>query len=118
MFFNFTSRVDSHDGSRQGFAAASVMAHGCSKHLFLLFLMPGSRQYQPMLQLIGPNPIDPDHLTADERLSEVASILATGVLRLGLRQRSSQTSVMDAKSSLHCVAEESVCGSDRNRSIR
>jgi hypothetical protein len=68
--------------------------------------------------ITGPNPIHPDHLTADERLSEVASILATAVLRLELRNRSSQTSVINAKSSLHCVAEESVCGSDRNRSIR
>jgi hypothetical protein len=66
----------------------------------------------------GPNPIHPDQMSSSERIAELASLLALGFLRLRLRKRSSQTSVMDAKSSLHCVAEESVCGSDRNRSIR
>ena len=36
--------------------------------------------------LAGSNPLPPDLMTADERLTEVAQILATGLLRLQQRQ--------------------------------
>lgn len=35
-----------------------------------------------------PNPLHPDHLTAAERLSELAGLLARGVVRLHHRQSS------------------------------
>ena len=35
-----------------------------------------------MTILCGPNPVHPDLLTDDERLNEVARILATGIRRL------------------------------------
>ena len=56
--------------------------------------------------MAGPNPLKPDLMTADERLSEVALILAAGLLRL----RSRGTSGTPAKSregSLDCAAHPS-----------
>ena len=44
-----------------------------------------------------PNPIHPDHLTAAERLSELADLLARGVVRLHHRQ-SSQVSARTRES--------------------
>lgn len=35
---------------------------------------------------VGPNPIHPDHLTTKERLGELCSILALGILRLRARE--------------------------------
>ena len=36
--------------------------------------------------VIGPNPLHPDHLSPDERLREIAEILARGFVRLKARQ--------------------------------
>ncbi len=52
------------------------------------------------------NPLSPDLMTADERLAEVAEILAAGVVRLKARQ-SSHISVLTGENSLDCVARQS-----------
>jgi hypothetical protein len=46
------------------------------------------------------NPLNPDRMTAKERLAEVARILALGLIRLRARQ-SSQVSELKRESSLH-----------------
>ena len=56
--------------------------------------------------MAGPNPLRPDLMTADERLAEVAAILAAGLLRLRARQ-SSRVSAHARESSLDCVAHQS-----------
>jgi hypothetical protein len=53
-----------------------------------------------------PNPIHPDHLTAAERLSELASLLARGVVRLHHRQ-SSHVSAHPRENALHYSADQS-----------
>lgn len=52
------------------------------------------------------NPLHPDHLTAAERLSELASLLARGVVRLHRRQ-SSRVSAHPRESSLHFSPDQS-----------
>ncbi len=49
------------------------------------------------------NALKPDLMTAPERLSEVAAILAAGLVRLRARQ-SSRVSAHARESSLDCVA--------------
>ncbi|MDA1308599.1 MAG: hypothetical protein O2985_03230 [Proteobacteria bacterium] len=39
----------------------------------------------------GPNPFPPDRMTTAERLGELASILAAGLIRLRARQSSKQS---------------------------
>lgn len=63
---------------------------------------------------LGPNPLCPDRMTAAERLTEVAAILATGIRRLAAR-KSSPLSADRAESSLDCPADQSVSVSVRNR---
>ena len=50
--------------------------------------------------------LKPDLMTADERLSEIAGILAAGLMRLHSRQ-SSPLSADFGESSLHCAAAQS-----------
>jgi hypothetical protein len=38
--------------------------------------------------LTGPNPLHPDRLSADERIAEIAEILAMGLMRLRARKSS------------------------------
>ncbi len=52
------------------------------------------------------NPLHPHHMTAEERLAEVAEILAAGLMRLRARQ-SSHLSADHGESSLDCVAHQS-----------
>lgn len=62
--------------------------------------------------MTGPNALHPMAMTAAERLEEVASILALGLVRLRARQ-SSRLSAGPAKSSLHCGGDASVGGTRR-----
>lgn len=52
------------------------------------------------------NALNPSHMTADERLAEVADILAAGLMRLHARQ-SSPLSPHSGESSLDCTAHQS-----------
>jgi hypothetical protein len=52
------------------------------------------------------NPLHPSHMSADERLAEVADILAAGLMRLRLRQ-STPLSGDVGDSSLDCAAHQS-----------
>jgi hypothetical protein len=56
--------------------------------------------------LTGPNPLHPDHMTATERLGEVAAILAVGLVRL-LTPKSSELSAEAGESSLHFSPDQS-----------
>jgi len=56
--------------------------------------------------LTGPNPTRPDRMTAPERLSEVAEILALGLVRLRA-QKSSPLSRDLVESSLHFMGAKS-----------
>jgi hypothetical protein len=53
-----------------------------------------------------PNPIDPERLSAAERLAEVAEILAAALIRLRARQ-STPLSAACGESSLDCIANQS-----------
>jgi hypothetical protein len=53
--------------------------------------------------LAGPNPITPAALTADERLAEIAEILAAGVTRMRML-KSTRLSADRRESSLDCLA--------------
>jgi hypothetical protein len=50
--------------------------------------------------------LDPDHMTAAERLAELGDLLAAGLMRLRARQ-SSPLSRDPGESSLDCVAHQS-----------
>ena len=51
------------------------------------------------------NALDPSHMTADERLAEVADILAAGLMRLRARQ-STPLSRDGGESSLDCPGHQ------------
>ena len=53
-----------------------------------------------------PNPVLPDRMTAQERLAEVAEILAAGLMRLRLRQ-SSRLSGASENSCVDFTADQS-----------
>jgi hypothetical protein len=57
--------------------------------------------------LAGPNPLPPDRMTADERLDEVATILAAGLMRL-TASKSSRLSAASGESSLDFPTDQSV----------
>jgi hypothetical protein len=44
--------------------------------------------YETVARLISMNPLDPRHMTAAERLDEIADILAMGLMRLRARKSS------------------------------
>jgi hypothetical protein len=52
-----------------------------------------------------PNPIDPERLSAAERLDEIAEILAAGLMRLRAR-KSTPLSAHPGESSLDCPAHQ------------
>jgi hypothetical protein len=52
-----------------------------------------------------PNPLSPQHLSAAERLTEIAEILATGLMRLKAR-KSTPLSAHFGESSLDCPAHQ------------
>jgi hypothetical protein len=53
-----------------------------------------------------PNPIDPERLSAAERLDEIAEILAAGLMRLKAR-KSTPLSAHSGESSLDCAGHQS-----------
>ena len=59
----------------------------------------------------GPNPIHPCHMSGGDRIAELASILAVGLVRLRLRQSSTLVGG-SAHKPLHYLTEESVCRND------
>ena len=52
------------------------------------------------------NALKPEHMTAAERLNEIAEILARGLQRVGVRQSSALPTDF-GESSLHCSAPQS-----------
>ena len=46
------------------------------------------------------NPLDTTHLTADERLDEIAIILATGILRIKRKQRERESFSLENRNQL------------------
>jgi hypothetical protein len=67
--------------------------------------------------LAGGNPLSPDLMTADERLSEVAQILAAGLLRL--RREESETHVGHLeKKRLDFSPDRSVHAARQRRQVR
>jgi hypothetical protein len=60
----------------------------------------------------GSNPLSPDRMSADERLAEVAEILAAGLMRL-LPQQSTHLSADGGDSSLDILALKSGRGRKR-----
>ncbi len=56
--------------------------------------------------MTGANPLHPSHMTATERLAEVAEILAAGLIRLRAR-KSTPLSAACGESSLDCAADQS-----------
>jgi hypothetical protein len=52
-----------------------------------------------------PNPIDPERLSAAERLDEIADILAAGLMRLRAR-KSTPLSTHSGESSLDCPGHQ------------
>lgn len=61
-----------------------------------------------------PNPLHPDLMTPAERRSELAAILALGVVRL-LCPQSSDQSVADGDSSLHFHTDQSGTAGAKHR---
>jgi hypothetical protein len=57
-------------------------------------------------RMIGANPLHPNHISAPERLAEIAEILATGLMRL-MARKSSHLSPHCGESSLDCAAHQS-----------
>lgn len=57
--------------------------------------------------LAGPNPLPPERMTAEERLDEVATILAAGLMRL-IGPKSSRLSRTSGESSLDFPTDQSV----------
>ncbi len=67
--------------------------------------------------LSGSNPLDPDEMSAAERLAEVAETLAAGLVRLRSRQ-SSRLSADSGESSLHFMPAESGGATGKERARR
>ena len=64
--------------------------------------------------LTGGNPLPPDLMTADERLSEVAQILAAGLLRLRRQESEKHVSHLEKKR-VDFVPDRSVHATARQR---
>ena len=62
------------------------------------------------------NPLNPDRMSAKERLAEVTRILALGLIRLRARQ-SRQLSELARESCLHFVADQSGHAKPKRRRI-
>jgi hypothetical protein len=62
------------------------------------------------------NPLNPDRMSAKERLAEVTRILALGLIRLRARQ-SSQVSAPVGESCLHFVPDQSGHAKPKRRRV-
>lgn len=67
-------------------------------------------------EMSGPNPINPRHLTSDERRAEVCRLLALGLIRLRGRQ-SSQVFADAGETSLHFPPDRSGHANPKRRRI-
>jgi hypothetical protein len=65
----------------------------------------------------GPNPLQANLLTTEERTAELSAILALGLLRLRAR-KSSKVVAAGSNSPLHFGGAESVCRTHRNGELR
>jgi hypothetical protein len=63
-----------------------------------------------------PNPLNPDRMSAKERLAEVTRLLALGLIRLLARQ-SSQLSELPRESSLHFPPDRSGHAKPKRRRV-
>jgi hypothetical protein len=90
-----------------GFDALLSLSHVYSKYLFLLYLLflRGHQSSSHGVESMT-NGIKPAHLSADERLDEIADLLAAGLMRLKSRQ-STPLSPDGGDSSLDCAAHQS-----------
>jgi hypothetical protein len=70
--------------------------------------------HDPGRCLAGANPLAPDLMTAEERLTEVAEILAVGLLRLRQYQNQSRCSTLE-KNSLDLSPDRSGHATARQR---
>lgn len=61
----------------------------------------------PLGRATGPNPINPDRMTARDRRTELCSLLALGLTRLHVRE-TSKPSENIGESSLHFLSDQSV----------
>ena len=62
----------------------------------------------------GPNALSPDHMTAAERLDEIAEILATGAMRL-MARKSTRLSADAGDCSVDFTGHQSVYGVENKR---
>lgn len=62
----------------------------------------------------GPTALSPDHMTAAERLDEIAEILATGAMRL-MARKSTRLSAERGDRFVDFTASQSVYGVETNR---
>ncbi len=62
----------------------------------------------------GPTALSPDHMTAAERLDEVAEILAAGAMRL-MARKSTRLSAERGDCSVDFTASQSVYGGESKR---
>jgi hypothetical protein len=70
--------------------------------------------YETVARLISMNPLDPCHMTAAERLDEIADILAAGLMRLRAR-KSTPLSRDSGESSLDFSADQRGHAAPRER---
>lgn len=61
----------------------------------------------PLARASGPNPINPDRMTVEERRTELCSLLALGLIRLHQREGRQNTDIY-GESSLHNSAWPSI----------
>lgn len=68
----------------------------------------------PLRRVTGPNPINPDRMTAQERRTELCSLLALGLLRLHKRNVAKPSENI-GESSLHFLPDQSVHATPTHR---
>jgi hypothetical protein len=103
---------------RHGCARLPLSARRCDKQLNL-FLFLESNAYRPFIEIglrtvssfmpehfTGPNAAAPEGMTPQERIAEIAQILAGGLMRLRGR-KSSPISAAGGESLLDCAAHQS-----------
>src|ERR1044071_5463666 len=88
------------------FAALTSFSLHFALHLIQLFISPQPAHFLHQLKVHRVSTLHPDHMSAVERLGEIAEILATGLTRLRARQ-SSALPADSGESSLHCAAPQS-----------
>ncbi len=80
------------------FAPLLSSPHGFAERQISIFSPLGRDHLQPSVRRLIMNPLKPELMTADERLAEIAQILAHGLIRLHAR-KSTPLSAQDGDSS-------------------